>query len=62
MILIRPKLIITILILIIGIWLGGCAGEQKNIKKDTNKNQSKEETSRDRTPTTPQVNIPTHSF
>jgi hypothetical protein len=52
------KIIIIILILL----LQGCAGDQKNINKETNTDNSEEETKRDRTPSSPRINIPTHTF
>jgi hypothetical protein len=44
------------------IFLGGCAGSNQNINNNTENNQSTEEPTRDRTPSAPRTNIPTHTF
>jgi hypothetical protein len=42
--------------------LNGCMGNQKNINNRINKEDITGEIKRDRTPTSPRINIPTHTF
>jgi hypothetical protein len=58
----NPKIKIGIIILLLGIWLSGCVGEQQIIKKGSIKKKSSKEPTRDRTPNTPRINIPRHNF
>jgi hypothetical protein len=53
------RIIITIILILL---LQGCAGNKKNINKGTNNDNLEEETKRDRTPSSPRINIPTHTF
>jgi hypothetical protein len=44
------------------IFLCGCTGSNQNINNNTENEQSTEEPTRDRTPSAPRTNIPTHTF
>ena len=54
--------VFTIITFLVCIFLCGCAGDQKKMKKGTNEINTTEESTRDRTPNTPRINIPTHTF
>ena len=49
-------------IIIVFILFSGCVANNQNINNNTKKEQSVEETSRDRTPGAPRINIPSHTF
>ena len=49
-------------IIIVFILFSGCVANNQNIHSNTKKEQSVEETSRDRTPNAPRINIPSHTF
>jgi hypothetical protein len=52
----------VIIIFMLIIMLNGCVGDQQNINKEINKDIPTEEIKRDKTPSTPRINIPTHTF
>jgi hypothetical protein len=56
------KKLCKIITFILCLLLYSCAGDQKNLDKKTNKKHTADEKNRDRTPSSPRINIPTHTF
>ena len=51
-----------IIMIIFVLLLNSCVGNQKNNNNQTNKDNLTNDIKRDKTPSTPRVNIPTHTF
>ena len=49
-------------VLIILIMVIGCVGNNQNINNNNEDKQSEKEPTRDRTPSAPRINVPTHTF
>jgi hypothetical protein len=57
-----PELKLKPLLFILIIFLYGCVGNNQNLNNNSENEQSTEKPTRDRTPSTPRTNIPTHTF
>jgi hypothetical protein len=53
---------IKLLVWVLFILLVSCVGSQQSMGDKTNKEHSTEESTRDRTPSAPRINVPAHTF
>lgn len=53
----RLSAVLFVLIMVIG-----CVGSNQNINNNNEDKQSEKEPTRDRTPSVPRINVPTHTF